>query len=1120
MKVKKLISVCLSAAMVLSSVAPAFSAEATSNSAVNKFTDTEGHWASAAIEKWSGFHVLNGSDGLFRPDGYITRAEMATILDNMMGYQKTSKNSFSDVPSGAWYTTAVLKANAAGILNGDGSGHANPTDRITREQAALMLARAFSVDDNPGSTSKFIDKQEISSWAKSQVFGMEAAGFISGYHSKFNPKSSITRAEVVTMINNAVKGYFMNPGTYTTGANGLTIIKSDGVTLKDAVIDGDLIIAEGVAEGNVILDGAVIKGTLIARGGGENSVVITGGAEVKSVKVEKLGGKIRIFADGVVINELDAAEQVILEGTFGTVTVAADVSVTIKGNIAELDLRKGSIADIQSGTITALNIPSGATAIVTENASVKTLNVTGSAEIKGTGKIEVANISGDGAKIQQTPAKTNLSEGASATVGGKTIGATPTPSGSKGSSGGSGGSSGAVGTPYSTLTADGELLKAFTLLGITNGGKMNDIDYTSDAAVYYVANQASARKRTFSSDGTAATSNRLIGNFVELWDTDEDGSSDLILSVSPAYSKTYWDSQLRWIEGAGINGESDVEDEIGQSVFGQEYTIPMGERLLTGAGLEAWSGATDFNNIIEYGDDTGETLASGLNYYWPQHRYYDAESNDTLTLLTNYKTAEQTTGSNCGPTSALTVLEWFGERGDLNENDLVALREKTRWGGATMLDQMQNIFENLSSLGLTDGWELYSSYDNKYGLYDSDWIQDTLSNGIPIMVGWNSFGGHWQVIIGYDNMGTPGTADDVLILMDPYDSTDHRNDGYNIQSYERLAYGRQGFDNAVGYKGTLFLTAVPSDWSYTPKSTGYTISTTSSAMNFGAGYGAELEANWIPYRDTADDIYNIYPDTEIWGSGDDGLAGPATGSYRHTGDVPYSSYYSHFDFYNINSDSVPSLVLLEQFRTTQQATEWTCGLASALMSIEWFGENNSGFTEIDLAQMRQGGKAGATTVNGMEEVFETLNEDYGGDWAWFTMRDLDDWLGIGDHYLGSGTSFGTEDGLDGLIPYLLSNGIPMMIGWDEWGGHWQVIIGYDDMGTPETQDDVLILADPYDTTDHNMDGYVIESFERLVYGWDAAFDEDNAFIVAFPASENPDVIQELGLEAPYFTPKK
>jgi len=66
---------------------------------------------------------------------------------------------------------------------------------------------------------------------------------------------------------------------------------------------------------------------------------------------------------------------------------------------------------------------------------------------------------------------------------------------------------------------------------------------------------------------------------------------------------------------------------------------------------------------------------------------------------------------------------------------------------------------------------------------------------------------------------------------------------------------------------------------------------------------------------------------------------------------------------------------------------------------------------------------------------------------------------------------------------------------------------------------VLILADPYDTTDHNQDGYFLESFERLVYGWTAAFDEDYALIVAFPEKGNKDVIKALGLEKPYFTAK-
>ena len=154
---RKVLAFILVATMVLSSFSMVFAAEGESQGALpaQKFSDTAAHWASAAIDKWAGYDVLNGSEGKFRPDAPITRAEMATVLDNMMDYQIAAKNSFSDVPSGAWYADAVLKANAAGILNGDGAGHATPTANITREQAALMLARAFAVSEGTKSASKF-----------------------------------------------------------------------------------------------------------------------------------------------------------------------------------------------------------------------------------------------------------------------------------------------------------------------------------------------------------------------------------------------------------------------------------------------------------------------------------------------------------------------------------------------------------------------------------------------------------------------------------------------------------------------------------------------------------------------------------------------------------------------------------------------------------------------------------------------------------------------------------------------------------------------------------------------------------------------------------------------------
>jgi hypothetical protein len=209
-----------------------------------------------------------------------------------------------------------------------------------------------------------------------------------------------------------------------------------------------------------------------------------------------------------------------------------------------------------------------------------------------------------------------------------------------------------------------------------------------------------------------------------------------------------------------------------------------------------------------------------------------------------------------------------------------------------------------------------------------------------------------------------------------------------------------------------------------------------------------------------------------------------------------------------------TLSILENFQTTQQSTEWTCGPTSALMVINHFGMNDvdpvTGQLETDIslakdrqvAEGKEVGPTGVTYVAGMTEIFADMEADYGQDWVTFTNSDLDRWGGIGGHYLEGD-----------LIPWLIDNNIPMMIGWDEWGGHWQAVIGFDDMGTEATQDDILILAEPYDTTDHNQNGYLLESFERLVYGWGTAFeDEDGAFVVAIPnTAEYADVVAELGL---------
>ena len=89
----------------------------------------------------------------------------------------------------------------------------------------------------------------------------------------------------------------------------------------------------------------------------------------------------------------------------------------------------------------------------------------------------------------------------------------------------------------------------------------------------------------------------------------------------------------------------------------------------------------------------------------------------------------------------------------------------------------------------------------------------------------------------------------------------------------------------------------------------------------------------------------------------------------------------------------------------------------------------------------------------------------------------------------------------------LAEGTPVMVCWNDWGGHWQVIVGYDTMGTESEQDDVILVADPYDTTDHNQDGYGVIPAERFLYNFSmyGAFPEeeggsDMLYIAAKPVA--------------------
>ena len=167
--------------------------------------------------------------------------------------------------------------------------------------------------------------------------------------------------------------------------------------------------------------------------------------------------------------------------------------------------------------------------------------------------------------------------------------------------------------------------------------------------------------------------------------------------------------------------------------------------------------------------------------YFTSPNFYKMKSNSTLTILNHYPSYQQSTEYTCGPAAALTVLRYFGNN-DFNEKDLEREMKTQGYPIGTSLSNMVTFFESI-------GWNVSSSLDiRSFENYEAfqDFVVGNLKLGHPIMVENVEWGGHWRVIIGYDSMNTDSSLDDVLIFVDPYDTSDHSQDGYAIGNGERF----------------------------------------------------------------------------------------------------------------------------------------------------------------------------------------------------------------------------------------------------------------------------------------------------------------------------------------------
>ena len=177
------------------------------------FPDLSGHADRVAVEALAARGIITGGDdGLFRPDGAMTRAEFATIVVRALGLAAGplgGETVFSDVAPEAWYAPYVDVAYRRGIVSGVGDGKFRPDGTLSRQEAAVMVARAAGLCGLDTALdaaavrsllASFSDYVTTAAWARESLAFCYQENILDPSDLAIRPAEAIRRCEVARML--------------------------------------------------------------------------------------------------------------------------------------------------------------------------------------------------------------------------------------------------------------------------------------------------------------------------------------------------------------------------------------------------------------------------------------------------------------------------------------------------------------------------------------------------------------------------------------------------------------------------------------------------------------------------------------------------------------------------------------------------------------------------------------------------------------------------------------------------------------------------------------------------------------------------------------------------------
>lgn len=403
----------------------------------------QAHWADPYGQKLVEWGVMRGDiSGNLNLAKPITRAELVTMINRAYGYTRKAGVPFTDVPSSKWYADDIDIAYNAGYFKGVSSNRAAPESNVTREQAAVFLARNLMLQETVGETLGFSDTRTLSEWSRGLIGAAVKEGVLNGYaDGSFKPQSNITRGELAAMLVRAIGTPVDKAGDHALGhVYGNVTLNTSNVNLRNTTIYGNLYLTGGIDLGHVLLENVTVLGRIVISGAGE---AIEG-------------------QESIVLRNVEAEEMVVDSLRTHTVTIrvqgVTDIPLTtVRANsfindaswdgygLARIELRgepgrkfqlAGSIKEVVNytpasdlqfvkGSAEKVTVDEEAIAsnvLVDKNTRLDQLNLDVGTTVTGQGDIKNLNVGSSGSVVEQLPDQIVIRPGIDADIDGTVMG--------------------------------------------------------------------------------------------------------------------------------------------------------------------------------------------------------------------------------------------------------------------------------------------------------------------------------------------------------------------------------------------------------------------------------------------------------------------------------------------------------------------------------------------------------------------------------------------------------------------------------------------------------------------------------------------------------------------------